>query len=212
MDKACAAAVEAETALIAWWQELLGVDQVTPSDDFFELGGHSLIGVALFARIKNTYGIELGLSTLFEARTVRQLAEVIGHTLQSNGTDEKRVSAIVPIQPKGTRSPLFWIPGGYGTSVLAFKDVSLLLGPDQPVYGFEARMPERGVRGCIGSRPAPAGRRKSGAVAMRGNLQATVNLFRGHPERSRRISRYFRARGASVHGNVLFRKTVTRNS
>jgi len=144
MDKACAAAVDAETALIAWWQELLGVDQVTPSDDFFELGGHSLIGVALFARIKNTYGIELGLSTLFEARTVRQLAEVIGHTLQSNGTDEKRASAIVPIQPKGTRSPLFWIPGGYGTSVLAFKDVSLLLGPDQPVYGFEARMPEPG--------------------------------------------------------------------
>ncbi len=143
-NKACAAAIDAETALIAWWQELLGVDPVTPSDDFFELGGHSLIGVALFERIKKTYGIELGLSTLFEARTVRQLAEVIGHTLQSNGTDEKRVSAIVPIQPKGTRSPLFWIPGGYGTSVLAFKDVSLLLGPDQPVYGFEARMPEPG--------------------------------------------------------------------
>ena len=71
-NKACAAAIDAETALIAWWQELLGVDPVTPSDDFFELGGHSLIGVALFERIKKTYGIELGLSTLFEARTVRQ--------------------------------------------------------------------------------------------------------------------------------------------
>jgi thioesterase domain-containing protein/acyl carrier protein len=128
--------------LIAWWQELLSVDQVAPSDDFFELGGHSLIGVALFAKIKKAYGLELGLSTLFEARTVRQLAAVINENLRANACEAKKWSSIVPIQPKGSRSPLFWIPGGYGTSVLAFKDVSLLLGPDQPVYGFEARMPE----------------------------------------------------------------------
>src|SRR5258708_6580702 len=143
-NEICAAAEQAETVLIGWWQELLGVDQVTSSDDFFQLGGHSLIGVALFARIKDTYGVDLGLSTLFEARTVRQLAEVIGNALKARETDQKKGSVIVPIHTEGNRSPLFWIPGGYGTSVLAFKDVSLLLGPDQPAYGFETNMPELG--------------------------------------------------------------------
>lgn len=133
-------AIEAELA--GWWKELLAVEHVAPDDDFFELGGHSLIGVALFDRIEKTYGIELGLSLLFEARTVRQLAETISDNLNLNHGEAKRWSTVVPIQPKGTRAPLFWIPGGYGTSVLAFKEVSLLLGPDQPVYGFESKMPE----------------------------------------------------------------------
>jgi thioesterase domain-containing protein/acyl carrier protein len=140
--ESCLAVGDVEAALTVWWQELLAVDQVAPMDDFFELGGHSLIGVALFARIKKTYGIELGLATLFEARTVRQLAEVIAENWKSKDSETNRLSALVPIQREGTRAPLFWIPGGYGSSVLAFKDVSLLLGPSQPVYGFEAKMPE----------------------------------------------------------------------
>jgi thioesterase domain-containing protein/acyl carrier protein len=139
---ASATANQLEAVLTTWWQELLGVEQVSPQDDFFELGGHSLIGVALFARIEKQYGVELGLSTLFEARTVSQLAELIDGRLQSNHSEVKGFGSIVPIQPHGTRLPVFWIPGGYGTSVLAFKDVSLLLGPDQPVYGFETLKPE----------------------------------------------------------------------
>jgi thioesterase domain-containing protein/acyl carrier protein len=141
-EEACRAVGDVEAALTIWWQELLAVDRVSPNDDFFELGGHSLIGVALFARVKKAYGIDLGLATLFEARTVRQLAEVISERGKSEDNEAKTFSALVPIQPKGTRLPLFWLPGGYGSSVLSFKDVSLLLGPNQPVYGFEAKMPE----------------------------------------------------------------------
>src|SRR5580700_5214294 len=68
---------ELEEVLTAWWQELLGLEHVAVDDDFFNLGGHSLTGVALFAKIKQRYGVELELSTLFEARTVVQLARVI---------------------------------------------------------------------------------------------------------------------------------------
>jgi acyl carrier protein len=85
--ESCLAVGDVEAALTVWWQELLAVDQVTPMDDFFELGGHSLIGVALFARIKKTYGIDLGLATLFEARTVRQLAEVIAENWKSKDSE-----------------------------------------------------------------------------------------------------------------------------
>ena len=129
---------DVEKVLLGWWRELLGLEQLGLDDDFFDLGGHSLIGAELFARIKNTYGLELGLSILFEARTVRELARYICEASCEPDTH----SALVAIQPKGSRPPVFWLPGGYGTTTLPFKEVSLLLGPDQPVYGFEAEMPE----------------------------------------------------------------------
>jgi pyochelin synthetase len=131
-----------EAVLTEWWQQLLGLEQVNLDDDFFDLGGHSLIGVQLFSEIKKTYAVDFGLSLLFEARTVRQLAEHIRRASKANHPEPKRWSPLVPIQPQGSRPPLFWLPGGYGTSILQFKEVSLLLGPDQPVYGFEAKMPE----------------------------------------------------------------------
>ena len=112
--------------------------------DFFDLGGDSLIGVQLFFRIKKTYGREFGLSTLFEARTIRLLAQLIRETGETQVEAPKAWSSIVPIQPNGTQPPLFWIPGGFGNSVLPFREVSLELGADQPVYGFESKMPEPG--------------------------------------------------------------------
>jgi thioesterase domain-containing protein/acyl carrier protein len=126
----------------AWWRELLMVDEVNLDDDFFEIGGHSLVGAQLFSRIKDTYGIDFGLSTLFDARTVRALAELIFARCESSAVESKPWCTLVPIKPEGTRPPLIWIPGGNGTSVLLFKEVSLLLGDDQPAYGLEAKMPE----------------------------------------------------------------------
>jgi acyl carrier protein len=66
-----------ESVLCEWWRELLGVEQAGLDDDFFDLGGHSLIAVRLFSKIKKTFRLDLGLSTLFEMRTIRQLAGLI---------------------------------------------------------------------------------------------------------------------------------------
>jgi acyl carrier protein len=133
-----------ETALQGWWRDLLGMDSVGLDEDFFELGGHSLIGVQLFSKIKKVYGVDLPLSTLFEARTVRQLAELIGESAKPLAQTPAPPTTIVPLQPAGSGVPLYWFPGSFGTSVLQFKEVSLLLGAEQPVYGFEAKMPAPG--------------------------------------------------------------------
>lgn len=133
-----------ETTLQEWWRDLLGMDSVGLDDDFFELGGHSLIGVQLFSKVKKIYGVELPLSTLFEARTVRQLAELINESAKPAAPEPVRPSMIVPLQPAGTGAPVYWLPGSFGTSVLQFKEVSMLLGTDHPIYGFEAKMPAPG--------------------------------------------------------------------
>ena len=46
-------------------------------DNFFELGGHSLLAVKLFAEIEKSFSQTLPVSTLFQAPTVRRLAEIL---------------------------------------------------------------------------------------------------------------------------------------
>ncbi len=128
---------ELEGTLAAWWQELLGVEEVGLDDDFFALGGHSLIGVRLFAKIKKTYQADLELAVLFEARTVRLLADVIRKSKQLANVEEKTWSTIVPIQPNGSQIPFFCVHG-VGGDVLNYEPLAKALGLDQPFYAFRS--------------------------------------------------------------------------
>lgn len=53
---------------------LLGLENVGAEDNFFMLGGHSLLGTQVIIRLRDTFGIELSLRTIFEAPTVAELA------------------------------------------------------------------------------------------------------------------------------------------
>src|SRR5208282_2509567 len=132
-----AAAESIESSLAGWWQDLLGVDQIHSDDDFFALGGHSLIGVRLFAKIKKTFHVDLELAVLFEARTLGQLAAVIRKAGAPTGGEQRTWSALVPIQPNGTRIPLFCIHA-VGGDVLFYEQLAKALGPSQPFYAFQS--------------------------------------------------------------------------
>jgi len=131
-----------EATLTSWWQDLLGVEQVGLDDDFFALGGHSLIGVRLFARIRKTWAADLELAILFEARTIRHLAEVIARLRQPAPAESRVWSALVPIQPNGSRIPLFCVHA-IGGDVLFYQQLAKALGPDQPFFAFKSPLISR---------------------------------------------------------------------
>ena len=131
-----------EATLITWWQDLLGVEQISLDDDFFDLGGHSLIGVRLFARIRKAWLVDLELAALFEARTIRHLAEVIISLRQPAETDTRVWTALVPIQPNGSRIPLFCVHA-IGGDILFYEQLAKALGPDQPFYAFKSPLISR---------------------------------------------------------------------
>ncbi len=120
-----------ETKLAAIWQAVLRAERVSAHDNFFELGGHSMLAVELFARIEQTFGCSLPLSALYHAGTIRDLAREI-----EASAAPKPWSCIVPMQPKGTRRPLFLVHGIAG-NVLFFRTLADRLGTDQPVYGIQ---------------------------------------------------------------------------
>jgi phthiocerol/phenolphthiocerol synthesis type-I polyketide synthase E len=68
---------DTERCLVTIWSELTGVTNIGVHDNFFELGGHSLLATRVLARVGAVLGVRLSLRDVFEAPTIRELAERI---------------------------------------------------------------------------------------------------------------------------------------
>jgi amino acid adenylation domain-containing protein len=82
---------ETEAQLAAIWGEFLGLDQVGTADDFFDLGGHSLLAAQVVSRIRDAFGVEVGLRQFFELPTVSELSAHIDELAASgSAADDDR--------------------------------------------------------------------------------------------------------------------------
>lgn len=66
-----------EKALLAIWQEVLGLENISVDADFFALGGHSLAAIQVNSRIQRDLNVELPLDRLFELTRIEALASEI---------------------------------------------------------------------------------------------------------------------------------------
>jgi amino acid adenylation domain-containing protein len=64
-----------ETQLLQIWQTVSGMQLLSTDDNFFEIGGHSLLAVRLQSAIEQLIGRKLPLFTVFQAPTVKQMAQ-----------------------------------------------------------------------------------------------------------------------------------------
>ena len=120
--------------LLAVWQDVLGIDDLTPEDDFFEMGGHSLLAVTLFKKMEQEVGtMPLPISALIKAPTLKTFAPLL--TIHEA---EETWSPVVLIQQGTSKVPIFCIHGA-GGNILIYRDLAKALGPDQTVYGIEAQ-------------------------------------------------------------------------
>jgi amino acid adenylation domain-containing protein len=79
-----------EEKLAGIWMELFKVKSIGIHDDFFDLGGHSLLGIKLMSRIREGFGVDLPVLTLFENPTIAGLADGLsasGITVASSTED-----------------------------------------------------------------------------------------------------------------------------
>lgn len=84
-----------EEQLAAIWQEVLHADQVGVYDNFFALGGHSLLATRVVSQIRGNFRIELPLASVFEAKTLEELAIIIAARTQASASDKRFVHEIL---------------------------------------------------------------------------------------------------------------------
>jgi amino acid adenylation domain-containing protein len=121
-----------EQKLSEIWCRVLGVGDISRNDTFFDLGGNSLSLIKLLHWMEKSFNVKLSVSSVLEAPALAELARLLE---KKQKLEEPRF--LVPIQPRGSRPPLFFVHGASGT-VLIYRDLSRRLGPDQPFYGLRA--------------------------------------------------------------------------
>jgi amino acid adenylation domain-containing protein len=133
--------LEAELAVI--WEDILAVQPVGRTDDFFDLGGESLLAMRLFARIEKQLGKQLPLASLFRASTLASQA-----TLLAGEAGQADWPNLAPVQTRGSR-PAFFCVSPPVVDVLAYRELALEMGLDQPFYALYShglRRPEGASR------------------------------------------------------------------
>jgi amino acid adenylation domain-containing protein len=121
-----------ERRLASIWERELDIHPIGVTDDFFDLGVTSVLAATLFAAIEHDLGDGLPLGAIFRAPTIAKLAELI-----EDGEGSSRWTSLVPIQPLGSKPPIFCIHGGAGT-ILHLQPLARRLGDEQPFYGLQS--------------------------------------------------------------------------
>lgn len=143
-----------QSELAQIWSGLLGIAQVGAEDSFFDLGGHSLIAVRMFGQLRKAVGVDLPISTLFEAPTIARLAALIEEqtgprdpapadddrqpATAPDASDRARRRFVVDMGGRDAGTPFFMVAGMFG-NVMNLRQLAQRLGADRRFYGLQAR-------------------------------------------------------------------------
>src|ERR1700733_2477281 len=122
-----------EVQLLELWRSMLGVEDISADTNVFSLGVSSLSILRLVTRMNSLYSMGFGLASLISAPTIKMVAELVRKRYAPN-----TVTSLVPIQPVGTKRPLYIVHGA-GGNVVNFYGLTTRIGADQPVYGVQAQ-------------------------------------------------------------------------
>jgi acyl-CoA synthetase (AMP-forming)/AMP-acid ligase II/thioesterase domain-containing protein/aryl carrier-like protein len=124
-----------EIKLAGFYSEILKVEKVGVHDNFFFLGGDSIAATQLMSRVCRETGTDFSFMRFLETPTIAALAAEIES--KDSGLEHARaVSArLVPIQPDGSKLPLFCAAEHNG-SLMIFCRFARHLDPDLPIWGF----------------------------------------------------------------------------
>jgi aspartate racemase len=121
-----------EIELTHIWERLFQRSGIGRDDNFFDLGGHSIQAIRLITEIERILDQRHSISVLFESPTIASLARKLA--------DEKSpttLKCLVPLQPHGSKPPIFFMHG-WGGGIYTYLDLAKLLPTDQPSYGIQA--------------------------------------------------------------------------
>lgn len=118
------------------WELLLPVGVIGPDEDFFHLGGDSLLAAQMLVMVEQQFRVQIPMAEMIQARTVRQMAEVLIRLRRDPG-QARSVVRCVQAGDESTR-PRLWFVHDLSGSSFRVRHLARELGPDQPVWSFES--------------------------------------------------------------------------
>jgi amino acid adenylation domain-containing protein len=109
---------------------ILKLASVKSTESFYDLGGHSLLAIRLIALLEAEFDTRLSIATIHSHPTPQGLRDYIG-----GNTEHITPRYIVPIQPNGSRPPIFGVHV-LGTNESYYRPMAEVLGQDQPMLGL----------------------------------------------------------------------------
>ena len=122
---------EIEKSLLKIWRKLLGVQDISVTENFFESGGHSLMAAKLLSQVERTFGKRMFLVEFLKAPTIEHLASQLRESAAPSNKPP-----VVMMNPNGTKPPIVVLGGP------EFRPLAYRLGPDQPILGLPVPRPE----------------------------------------------------------------------
>jgi oxalate---CoA ligase len=114
--------------LTKMWERLLKIAPILLDDDFFEKGGDSLLAMQMHAGLEELTGRTIPGAILFEATTIRQLAQL----LSSGGEIQEK--PLIQLHSNGSQTPLFFFHSEFNGEGYSAIRLARLLGSDQPFF------------------------------------------------------------------------------
>ncbi len=125
------ATTKSQKELLAIWEETLGFEGLSITDNFFEIGGDSIMTIQIIAKARKG-GMAISPNQLFEYQTIEELASFVDR----NNQKEDHWDYLVPLRKEGSKAPLFCIHAG-GGHVFFYNKLTDHLDEDIPIYALQ---------------------------------------------------------------------------
>jgi len=122
-------ATPAEEQIAEIWRRFFPGRLIGVNTRFEALGGDSLLAVEMLSAVGAAIGVDVPYLRFVEEGTIAALAQAI------DCGQSERDSPLIALQPKGTRQPLYCVPGHDGT-LLGLARLACAL-PNQPLWAFD---------------------------------------------------------------------------
>ena len=135
----------AEITIVHIWSKALGFGRISINDNFFDLGGDSFSVLEVISLVHVEFDVDVSLQDFLQNPTVFGLAERVTQLQREKNAfvlatqtnlESYFLSCLIPLQPNGTKRPLFLIHPVGGT-VFWYIPLVKYLDPDQPLYAIQ---------------------------------------------------------------------------
>jgi len=96
---------DTEEKLTSIWKEIFKIENIGVHDDFFDLGGHSLLAIKVVSRIRDVFGVDLQVLSLFENPTIASLADCVAKEGFEDATQDVAPTHVDP-HPRRSHAPI----------------------------------------------------------------------------------------------------------